>query len=113
MNKRLLGTILGIMLINFIAFYGVVVASNHTVSIDGIMENLKQKYKAGTELQTLIKITISEIGSVDNIEVIESSGEKEFDDFAVEFVKRQRFNPVYEDGKPIRITTQIPVKIVI
>ena len=61
------------------------------------------------EGETLLRVRVTDTGSVDSVEVVESSGHQDFDDAAVEGAKKLRFTPARQDGERIRVWARVPV----
>ncbi len=67
--------------------------------------------KAGVQGMVILKVKVSDTGSVAAVQVEEGvEGHAELDEAAVEAVKQWRFEPAQKDGKPVAIEVQIPVK---
>ncbi len=67
--------------------------------------------KAGIQGMVLLKVKVSETGSVTSVQVEEGvEGYAELDDAAVEAVKQWTFEPAQKDGEPIAIEVRIPVQ---
>ncbi len=62
------------------------------------------------EGETLLRVLVTEGGSVDSVEIFESSGYRAFDSAAVAGVVDLRFNPANQDGKSIRVWVTLPVQ---
>ena len=61
------------------------------------------------EGQTLLRVRVTDMGSVDSVVVIESSGHPEFDSAAIAGARDLRFRPARKDGKRIEVWAQVPV----
>ena len=57
-----------------------------------------------------VQATVSPDGSVDRMEVAESSGNRYLDRAAMEAVRRWHFKPAMRNGQPISATVTIPVE---
>lgn len=55
--------------------------------------------KQGVEGVVVIKVTVSDQGEVEHLEIGYSSGNESLDQAAIDSVKQWRFIPAYEDGK--------------
>jgi protein TonB len=67
--------------------------------------------KAGIQGMVLLKVKVSETGSVESVQVEEGvQGHVELDDAAVEAVKQWSFEPAQKDGEPVAIEVMIPVQ---
>lgn len=61
------------------------------------------------EGETLLRVRVTEVGAVDSVEVVESSGHAAFDSAAVRGAKELQFQPALKDGKRIRVWAKVPV----
>ena len=61
------------------------------------------------EGQTLLRVRVTDVGEVDSVEVVESSGFPSFDSAAVSGALELRFRPARRDGKRIQVWAQVPV----
>ncbi len=61
------------------------------------------------EGETLLRVRVTDTGSVDSVEVVESSGYQDFDVAAVDGARRLRFTPARQDGERIRVWARVPV----
>ena len=67
--------------------------------------------KAGIQGMVLLKVKVSETGSVESVQVEEGvEGHTELDEAAVEAVKQWSFEPAQKDGEPVAIEVAIPVQ---
>lgn len=55
--------------------------------------------KQGIEGVVVIKVTVSEQGEVEHLEISKSSGNESLDQAAIDSVRQWRFIPAYENGK--------------
>lgn len=62
------------------------------------------------EGETLLRVRVGDTGTVDSVEVVESSGHASFDSAAVEGARRLRFTPARQDGERIEVWAQVPVR---
>ncbi|PKF55272.1 hypothetical protein CW748_13715 [Alteromonadales bacterium alter-6D02] len=58
---------------------------------------------------TIIKFTITESGMVENPIVTESGGNSRFDKASIAAVKRWRYAPKFENGKPVAATSRVKI----
>ncbi|HEY4542137.1 MAG TPA: TonB family protein [Noviherbaspirillum sp.] len=65
--------------------------------------------RLGEEGTVVLRVTISERGLVDQIEVAKSSGYPRLDESALRTVKTYRFKPQMENGRAIPVIANIPV----
>lgn len=61
----------------------------------------------GLQGQVILKVTISEAGDVDEVEVV--SGDPILADAAVRAAKKWKFKPFIKNGHPIRVATKVPM----
>jgi TonB family protein len=70
--------------------------------------NAQQSLRQGC---VLLKIRISESGVAEDIAVV--SGDPIFQQAAIDSIKKWRFQPFIENGKPVGVRTEIPVDFII
>jgi len=61
------------------------------------------------EGRTLLRVRVSDIGEVDSVQVLETSGYASFDSAAVAGASKLRFTPARQDGKRIAVWAEVPV----
>ena len=61
------------------------------------------------EGQTILRVRVNDLGAVDSVEVVESSGFASFDSAAVAGARDLRFSPATRDGKRITVWAEVPV----
>ena len=61
------------------------------------------------EGETVLRVRVSDVGEVDSVEVLESSGHAAFDSAAMEGAGDLRFTPARRDGKRIAVWAEVPV----
>jgi len=61
------------------------------------------------EGETVLRVRVNDLGVVDSVEVIESSGFASFDSAAVAGARDLRFSPATRDGKRITVWAEVPV----
>lgn len=61
------------------------------------------------EGETLLRVRVSDVGAVDSVEVLESSGFAAFDSAAMAGAHDLRFTPARRDGKRIAVWAEVPV----
>jgi len=61
------------------------------------------------EGETLLRVRVTDMGHVDSVVVVESSGHPAFDTAAIEGARELRFSPARRDGKRIEVWAQVPV----
>src|SRR5262249_5118483 len=65
--------------------------------------------RAGEEGSIVVAIHVQEDGSIDKVEIAESSGFPRLDQGAIPYVKQWRLTPATRDGKPVAITWRVRV----
>jgi TonB family protein len=68
-----------------------------------------QLWDQNMEGETLLRVRVSDVGSVEEVEIIESSGYAAFDSAAVSGARDLRFKPARQDGKRIEVWAKVPV----
>ncbi len=63
----------------------------------------------GMEGETLLRVRVTDMGRVDSVEVLESSGHVAFDSAAVQGARELRFTPARKEGKRIEVWAKVPV----
>ncbi|MGI9628446.1 MAG: energy transducer TonB [Longimicrobiales bacterium] len=63
----------------------------------------------GIEGSTLVRVLVTEAGTVDSVVVVESSGHMAFDSAAVRGAKSMEFGPAMKEGEPVRVWARVPV----
>jgi len=66
-------------------------------------------WDADVEGQTLLRVRVTESGSVDSVEVIEPSGYPVFDSAAVRGALQLRYSPARRNGDRISVWAKVPV----
>jgi protein TonB len=61
------------------------------------------------EGETLLRVRVSDVGAVDSVEVLESSGYAAFDSAALAGARDLRFTPARREGKRIAVWAEVPV----
>lgn len=61
------------------------------------------------EGKTLLRIRVDEMGRVDSVAVVESSGHRAFDSAAIRGARDLRFTPGRKDGKRTSVWARVPV----
>jgi TonB family protein len=61
------------------------------------------------EGETLLRVRVTDVGRVDSVQVLESSGHPAFDSAAIVGARELRFRPARRDGKRIEVWAQVPV----
>lgn len=66
-------------------------------------------WDAGIEGQTVLRVRVTDMGTIDSIEVAESSGHPQLDSAAVSGVKDLHFEPGRRNGDRIRMWATLPI----
>jgi TonB family protein len=61
------------------------------------------------EGETILRVRVTDVGAVDSIEVLQSSGFGAFDSAAVVGARSLRFTPARRDGERIAVWAEVPV----
>jgi len=61
------------------------------------------------EGETVLRVRVSDLGAVDSVEVLQTSGYASFDSAAVAGARDLRFTPARRDGKRITVWAEVPV----
>ena len=61
------------------------------------------------EGETLLRVRVTDVGRVDSVEVLESSGHLAFDSAAIRGARDLRFAPAQRKGKRIDVWAEVPV----
>jgi TonB family protein len=61
------------------------------------------------EGETILRVRVDDVGAIDSVEVVVSSGYASFDSAAVEGARDLRFTPARRDGKRIAVWAEVPV----
>ncbi len=61
------------------------------------------------EGETLLRVRVSDVGAVDSVQVLESSGYAAFDSAAMAGAHSLRFTPARREGKRIAVQAEVPV----
>ena len=64
----------------------------------------------GIEGSSILRVRVSDMGAVDSVVVMESSGYPAFDSSAVRGVRRLRFSPARQGDKRIEVWAHVPVR---
>ncbi|MDT8368238.1 MAG: energy transducer TonB [Longimicrobiales bacterium] len=63
----------------------------------------------GVEGETLVRVRVSETGTVTEVEILESSGWAAFDSAAVVGARQLRFDPARRNGRRIEVWARVPI----
>lgn len=62
------------------------------------------------EGETLLRVRVSEMGAVDSVEVLQSSGYPAFDSAALRGASQLRYSPARRGGRRISVWAKVPVQ---
>lgn len=62
------------------------------------------------EGRTLLRVRVTDLGRVDSVVVLETSGHPAFDSAAIAGARELRFTPARRNGKRIEVWAQVPVQ---
>lgn len=65
--------------------------------------------RQGYEGRVIIRVRVSSMGSVGAAQVVRSSGYAMLDETALSAIKRWRFRPAQQGGKPVEATLNVPI----
>jgi TonB family protein len=68
-----------------------------------------QLWDQDREGETLLRVRVTDMGSVDSVQVLQSAGYPAFDSAAVAGAKMLHFKPARRDGKRIEVWAKVPV----
>jgi TonB family protein len=68
-----------------------------------------QLWDQDMEGETLLRVRVTDMGQVDSVEVVDSSGHNAFDSAAVVGARELRFRPARRAGKRIEVWAKVPV----
>jgi len=68
-----------------------------------------QMWDQDMEGETVLRVRVNDVGGVDSVEVLASSGYASFDSAAVAGARDLRFTPARRDGKRITVWAEVPV----
>ena len=66
-------------------------------------------WDSDVEGETLLRVRVTEMGKVDSVEVLESSGQMAFDSAAIVGARVMRFSPARKNGKRIDVWAEVPI----
>ena len=66
-------------------------------------------WDSDVEGQTILRVRVTEMGKVDSVEVVESSGQLAFDSAAIAGAREMRFSPARKNGKRIEVWAEVPI----
>lgn len=66
-------------------------------------------WDSNVEGETLLRVRVTEMGRVDSVEVVQSSGQPAFDSAAIAGAREMRFSPARKKGKRIEVWAEVPI----
>jgi len=79
------------------------------VTYKGVLSYPREAAEEGVEGAVILKVLVDEKGQVADSQITSSSGDKRLDAAALEWVKRWRYLPAVQDGRPRRVWTRAKV----
>jgi TonB family protein len=76
---------------------------------DAPIEYPIQLWDQDMEGETVLRVRVNDVGAVDSVEVLGSSGYASFDSAAAAGARDLRFTPARRDGKRITVWAEVPV----
>lgn len=68
-----------------------------------------EMWDQGVEGETVLRVRVNELGEVDSVTVVETSGHEALDSAATEGARGMRFNPARRGGRDVSVWVSIPV----
>jgi TonB family protein len=87
-----------------------VVQEPEIISVDSPFKYPVAMWDEGVEGETLVMVRVTEVGRVDSVYVLESSGEAAFDSAAVHGARDLRFSPGRREAKRVAMWAKVPVR---
>ena len=69
-----------------------------------------EMWDQGIEGETVLQVRVNELGEVDSVAVIETSGHESLDSAAAEGARAMRFHPGRRGGRDVPVWVRIPVQ---
>ena len=66
-------------------------------------------WDSDVEGETILRVRVTELGRVDSVEVLQSSGQMAFDSAAIAGAREMRFSPARKKGKRIEVWAEVPI----
>ena len=76
---------------------------------EGPIDYPLELWDSDVEGKTLLRVRVTDMGRVDSVVVLESSGHEAFDSAAVDGALELRFQPARKNGKRIEVWAEVPV----
>ena len=78
---------------------------------DGVpIEYPLEMWDQGIEGETVLRVRLNELGEVDSVAVVETSGHESLDSAAAEGARAMRFQPGRRGGRDVPVWVRIPVR---
>lgn len=78
---------------------------------DGIpIEYPLEMWDQGIEGETVLRVRLNELGEVDSVAVVETSGHESLDSAAAAGARAMRFHPGRRDGRDVPVWVRLPVR---
>lgn len=100
---------------SFAALFAVACGADHEIEqptplfADVPIEYPLHMWDQDMEGETILRVRVDDVGAVDSVEVIRSSGYASFDSAAVAGARELRFTPARRDGERITVWAEVPV----
>lgn len=78
----------------------------HAVAIEYPLE----MWDRGIEGETVLQVRVNELGEVDSVAVVETSGHESLDSAAADGARAMRFHPGRKGGRDVPVWVRIPVR---
>ncbi len=69
-----------------------------------------EMWDQGIEGETVLQVRVNELGEVDSVAVIETSGHESLDSAAAEGARAMTFHPARRDGRDVPVWVRMPVQ---
>ena len=76
---------------------------------EGLIDYPLELWDSDVAGETLLRVRVTDMGRVDSVVVLESSGHEAFDSAAVDGALELRFQPARKNGKRIEVWAEVPV----
>lgn len=83
------------------------------LSLDSPFTYPVQLWDEGTEGETVVMVRVTDMGGVDSVYVLESSGQPAFDSAAISGARELRFAPGRRDDRRVTTWARLPVRFTI
>ncbi len=69
-----------------------------------------EMWERGIEGETVLEVRVNELGGVDSVAVVETSGHGALDSAAARGAREMRFQPGRQDGRDVPVRVLVPVR---